>query len=77
MLKGIPSLISPDLMLALMSIRGDELFLADAHFPVTSHAQKIIRADGLNLPTLLLVVMFLYWIYLPYYPGPLSLIYTK
>ncbi len=58
MLKGIPNSVSPDLMHALMSMgHGDELVLADAHFPASSHAQRLIRADGLDLSTLLPAVM--------------------
>jgi len=58
MLKGIPNSVSPDLMHALMSMgHGDELVLADAHFPASSHAQRLIRADGLDLSTILPAVM--------------------
>jgi L-fucose mutarotase len=54
MLKGIPNTISPDLMHALMSMgHGDELVLADGNFPAASHAQRLIRADGLDVCTLL------------------------
>ena len=58
MLKGIPDSISPDLMHALMNMgHGDEIVLADAHFPASSHAQRLIRADGLRLSTLLSSIM--------------------
>lgn len=47
MLNGIPPLISPDLMCLLMKMgHGDEIVLADGHFPADSHAQRIIRLDG-------------------------------
>jgi L-fucose mutarotase len=54
MLKGIPSLLSPDLMHALLSMgHGDEIVLADGNFPGPSHAKQLIRADGLGVCTLL------------------------
>lgn len=58
MLKGIPDSISPDLMHTLMSMgHGDEIVLADGNFPAASHAQRLIRADGLDLCTLLEGIM--------------------
>ena len=54
MLKGIPSLLSPDLMHALLSMgHGDEIVLADGNFPGPSHARRLIRADGLGVCALL------------------------
>lgn len=54
MLKGIPPAISPELMYTLMKMgHGDELVLADGNFPADSHAQRIVRADGLNVPDVL------------------------
>jgi L-fucose mutarotase len=47
MLKGVPRLISPELMHVLMKMgHGDELVLADGNFPADSNAQRIVRADG-------------------------------
>jgi len=58
MLKGIPSVISPELMHALMSMgHGDEIVLADGNFPAASNAQRLIRADGLNVCELLEAIM--------------------
>ena len=46
MLKGIPAIISPELMRTLMEMgHGDELVLADANFPAVSHAQRLVRSD--------------------------------
>ena len=61
MLKGIPSLLSPDLMHALLSMgHGDEIVLADGNFPGPSHAKRLIRADGLGVCALLeAIVRFL------------------
>lgn len=54
MLKGIPPILSPDLMHTLMTMgHGDELVLADGNFPADSHAQQIIRLDGHGVPEVL------------------------
>lgn len=54
MLRGISPLISPDLLKALHEMgHGDELLLADAHFPGHSLGQRVLRADGLGIPPLL------------------------
>lgn len=58
MLKGIPPIISPDLMCVLMKMgHGDELVLADGNFPAESLAQRIIRLDGHNVPQILDAVL--------------------
>ena len=54
MLKGIPPVISPELMSVLMRMgHGDELVLADGNFPAESCAQRIVRADGHGVAQLL------------------------
>ncbi|MFP4621153.1 MAG: L-fucose mutarotase [Bacteroidales bacterium] len=54
MLKGISPLISPELLKTLSRMgHGDEIVLADAHFPGESINSKVIRADGLRIPDLL------------------------
>ncbi len=54
MLKGIPSIISPQLLKALMEMgHGDEIVIADGNFPAASVAQRLIRSDGNNIPELL------------------------
>ncbi|GAA4877649.1 RbsD/FucU family protein [Paenibacillus vulneris] len=54
MLKGIPSILSPDLLKVLMEMgHGDEIVLADGNFPAASHAQRLIRCDGHAIPELL------------------------
>lgn len=58
MLKGVPSIMSPDLMHVLMSMgHGDELVLADGNFPAASNAQRLVRADGHGVPELLQAVL--------------------
>ena len=53
MLRGIPAVISPELMKTMMEMgHGDELVLADANFPAVSHAQRLVRSDC-GIPELL------------------------
>ncbi|MFZ4483630.1 MAG: L-fucose mutarotase [Chthoniobacterales bacterium] len=54
MLTGIHPAISPDLLKALAEMgHGDELVLADAHFPGHSLGRPALRADGVSVATLL------------------------
>lgn len=54
MLKGISPLVSPELLAILCRMgHGDEIILADAHFPVESCAKRVVRADGLLIAPLL------------------------
>ncbi len=61
MLRGISSLISPDLLKVLMEMgHSDEIVLADGNFPAASHAQRLIRADGHGIPELLDAILQLF-----------------
>ncbi|MDK2799071.1 MAG: L-fucose mutarotase [Clostridiales bacterium] len=61
MLKGIPSIISPDLLKILMEMgHGDEFILADGNFPAASCAQRLVRCDGHGIPQLLDAVLKLF-----------------
>ncbi|HOJ02244.1 MAG TPA: L-fucose mutarotase [Anaerolineaceae bacterium] len=54
MLVGISPLLSPDLLATLSRMgHGDEIVLADAHFPGDSMNTHVIRADGLTIVPLL------------------------
>lgn len=54
MLKGISPLISPELLEVLSRMgHGDEIVLADAHFPGETFNTRVLRADGLRIPDLL------------------------
>ena len=54
MLIGISPLLSPELLSILYRMgHGDEIVLADAHFPGESTNSSVIRADGLRVPELL------------------------
>ena len=58
MLKGIPSIISPELLKVLMEMgHADELVIADGNFPSASIAQRLIRSDGNGVPALLDAIM--------------------
>jgi len=53
-LIGISPLISPDMLAVLSKMgHGDEIVLADAHFPGESNNSRILRADGIRIPPLL------------------------
>ena len=54
MLIGISPVLSPELLNVLYRMgHGDEIVLADAHFPGESFNDHVIRADGLKIATLL------------------------
>lgn len=58
MLKGIPSILSPELLKILMEMgHGDEVILADGNFPAASCAQRLVRSDGHGVPELLDAVL--------------------
>jgi L-fucose mutarotase len=58
MLKGISPVISPDLLYTLHVMgHGDEIVLADAHFPTESLNDNILRADGIKIQDLLMGIL--------------------
>lgn len=47
MLKGIPSVIQPDLLKILMEMgHGDTLVIGDGNFPGAAMANRLVRCDG-------------------------------
>ncbi len=61
MLKGISPLLSPELLGVLARMgHGDEIILADAHFPGETFNDQVIRADGLSIPDLLEAILPLF-----------------
>ena len=51
MLINVNPLLSPDILSLLRSMgHGDRFILSDANFPSYSHANKLYRMDGLNIP---------------------------
>ena len=54
MLKGISPVLGPELLGVLSRMgHGDEIVLADAHFPGETYNDRILRADGVRIPELL------------------------
>ncbi|MCF8373435.1 MAG: L-fucose mutarotase [Bacteroidales bacterium] len=61
MLKGISPIISPELLAILARMgHGDEIVLADAHFPGETYNSRVIRADGLKIADLLAAILPLF-----------------
>ena len=58
MLKGISPLLSPELLAVLCRMgHGDEIVLADAHFPGDTMGRRVLRADGLKIADLLNAIL--------------------
>jgi L-fucose mutarotase len=54
MLIGISPVISPELLAVLARMgHGEEIVLADAHFPGETFNPRVLRADGIRIPALL------------------------
>jgi L-fucose mutarotase len=61
MLKGIPAILSPELLKILMEMgHGDEIVIADGNFPAASMARQLVRSDGHNVPVLLDAILKLF-----------------
>ena len=61
MLKGISSIISPELLKILMEMgHGDELVIGDGNFPAASMAKRLVRLDGHGVPEILDAILKLY-----------------
>lgn len=60
MLKGVPKLVSPELLKILCEMgHGDEIVIADGNFPSGTCGKRVIRADGLGGVEVLDAVMSL------------------
>ena len=58
MLKGIPSILTPELLKILMEMgHGDELAIGDGNFPTASLAKRLVRCDGHSAPAILDAIM--------------------
>jgi L-fucose mutarotase len=54
MLIGISPVVGPELLSTLYRMgHGDEIVLADAHFPGETVGKRVLRLDGLRVPDLL------------------------
>ncbi len=73
MLKGISPLLSPELLATLARMgHGDEIVLADAHFPGESLGPEVVRADGLRIAPLLDAILALFELD-AYVPHPVAM----
>lgn len=58
MLKGLSPLLTPELLHVLASMgHGDEIVLADANFPATTHARRLVPLYGIDAPAVLDAVL--------------------
>ncbi len=54
MLKGVPSILTPELLKTLMEMgHSDEIVIADGNFPSGTFGKKVIRLDGHGVPEVL------------------------
>lgn len=61
MLKGIPLIIPPELLMHLSSMgHGDCLVIGDCHFPTTSLCKRCVRMDGSDLKSILDAILTLF-----------------
>ena len=73
MLKGIPSILPPELLKILMEMgHGDEIVISDGNFPAANYAQRLVRCDGHNVPDLLDAILKFFPLD-PYVEAPVSL----
>jgi L-fucose mutarotase len=58
MLKGIPDIISPELLKILDEMgHGDEIVIGDGNFPAALIAQRLVRLDGHGVPEILSAIL--------------------
>ena len=61
MLKGIPAILSPELLKILMEMgHGDEIVIGDGNFPAASCARRLVRLDGHGVPEILDAILSLF-----------------
>ncbi len=61
MLRGIPKILPPEFVKYMMEMgHSDYLVIADANFPGTAHAKRVIRMDSVCIPQLLEAILPLY-----------------
>ncbi|HIS04251.1 MAG TPA: fucose isomerase [Candidatus Pullichristensenella avicola] len=47
MLKGVPSILTPELLKIMMEMgHGDEIVIGDGNYPAASTAKRLVRLDG-------------------------------
>ena len=58
MLRNIPKILPPDLVKYMMEMgHADYIVIADAGFPGTTHAKRMVRMDSVEIPELLEAIM--------------------
>ncbi len=75
MLKGIPDILSPELMKIMMEMgHGDTLVIGDGNFPAASVAKdsRLVRLDGHGVPEILDAILRFFPLD-PYVEAPVSL----
>jgi L-fucose mutarotase len=61
MLKGIPPLLSPELLKVLCEMgHGDEICIGDGNFPAASMNSRVVRLDGHGVPEILDAILQLF-----------------
>jgi len=61
MLKGVSSLLSPELLKIMMEMgHGDEICIGDGNFPAASQAKRLARQDGHGVADILRAMMPLF-----------------
>jgi len=61
MLRTIPKILPPELVKNMMEMgHSDFLVIADANFPGTAHAKRVIRMDSVGIVELLKAILPLY-----------------
>ena len=61
MLRNIPKILPPDLVKYMMEMgHSDYIVIADAGFPGTAHAKRIVRMDSVEIPELLEAILPLF-----------------
>jgi len=73
MLKGIPPILTPELLKILMEMgHGDEIVIADGNFPKMAHGENVVRLDGHGVCEILEAVLKFFPLD-PYVDKPVSL----
>ena len=58
MLKGIPKIISPELLTILCEMgHGDEIVIADGNFPSANYGKRVVRAEACGAEQMLAAIM--------------------
>ena len=61
MLKGIPTVLNPELLKILMEMgHGDTLVIGDGNFPAATCAKRLVRCDGQTVPEMLDAILKLF-----------------